>query len=364
MQPLLTADEITTGFPVLFSKEEFKTHILDLMVAFTQQAQCIFMADDCAQSKAIWGVLSPTLENHSGFVSSGSNHRDIGLTYADVEHLSMAQTLMALYDYGVYGVLDTSEGVIDRCDGYENQVSRLCYDINRSEFLKDWDDAGAKGMGPLAKAAERCVYVCELANARLMLEGSDEGFFLDDRDEGFLSIRQMALISGMTEASIRTMAGPNRKNRLVTKNDGKSTLIEIADAKAWLISKARYVPISHQRTLGSEDLTSQKFVSRNEFEKAIQDRLGYLCVQHGDLTVNTRVAAVGLSQELEPIVAGIDLMRPVMGEAQLLDAELMRSLANALELPGEPFVLRAAEAVIRDRLRAIEEQLKQVQKTK
>lgn len=364
MQTLPTADEITTGFPVPFTKEEFKGNILDLMLAFTHQAQFIFMADSNAQSKAVWGLLSPSLENHSSLGRPGSDHRDIGLTYAEVEGLSMAQTLMVLYDYGVHGILDNSEGAIDRSDGYENQVSRLCYDINRSEFLKEWDGAGAKGMGPLGRAAERCVYVCELANARLMLEGSDEGFFLDDRDEGFLSIRQMALLSGMTEASIRTLAGPNRKNRLVTRNDGKNTLIDIEDAKAWLVSKARYVPISQQRTRGAEDLTSRKFVSRNEFEKVIQDRLAYLSLQHGEETVNARIADAGVSQVLEPIVPGIDLMSKVIGEAQLLDLELMRKLANALELPAELFALRAAEAVMQDKLRAIEKQLKQVQKTK
>ncbi len=364
MQAVSTTDEITSGFPVLFTKDEFKENILDLMLAFTQQAQFIFMADSSDQSRVIWRVLSPALEDCSGVGVSGNYHSDMALAYADIEHLGMARTLMQLYEYGVQGILDSSEGRIDCVDGYENQVSRLCYDLNRSEFLKEWDDCGMKGGGSQAKAAERCLYVCELANARLMLEGSDEGYFLDDRSEGFLSIRQMALLSGMTEASIRTLAGPNRKNRLMTTNDNRSTLIDIETAKAWLISKARYVPISEQRTRGAEDLTSRKFVSCGEFEKAIQDRLEYLASLHGEETINLRVAKAGVALVLEPIVPNVDWMKQVIGEAQLLDVQLMRKLADALELPAELFALRASEAVMQDKLREIEKQLKQVQKTK
>ena len=134
------------------------------------------MADSSDQSKAIWGLLGSKASEFSGLGDAGETHRDLGLEYSDIQGLSMVQTLMSLYDYGVLGILDPSNGRLDYFDGYENQVSRLCYDINRSAFLQEWAN---NGLWPQAKAAQRSLYVCELANARFMLEGSDEGFFLD-----------------------------------------------------------------------------------------------------------------------------------------------------------------------------------------
>ena len=207
-----------------------------------------------------------------------------------------------------------------------------------------------------------------------MLEGSDEGFFLDDREEGFLSIRQMALLSGMTEASIRTLASRSRKSQLdatsdstsqlVTTNDGKNTSIDINDAKAWLKAKSRYVPITEKRTKGEVDFTNRKFTFIDDIEDAISDRLKFLGDQHGEEDMNARTINAGIVWVLQEIVPGVPLCRAVIGEDQLLNTDLMRRFADVLELPSEMFALRAAEAVMQERLRAIEKQLKQAQQTK
>lgn len=372
MKTVSTTDETATGFPVLFTKDEFEGEILDLMLLFTQQTHFIFMADSALQSNSIWQLLSPTLADHSAICTRGDYACDIGLTYSDIKGLSMAQTLMELYKYGVQGIQDGIE--IDCCDGYENQVSRLCYDINRSEFLKEWDDCGARAIGKQTTAAERCLYVCELANARLILEGAQEGFFLDDREIGFLSIRQMSLLSGMTEATIRTLASRNRKNiqtsssdsnsQLITRNDGKNTSIAIEDAKAWLKSKGRYTPITHESNRGAEDFTQRKFMSRGEIETAIEKRLTYLEATYGESVIAARIINAGVVPKYEQIVPDIDWTKQVIGEEQLLNRDLMRRLAVVLELPTELFALRATEAVMQDKLRAIEQQVKNAQKTK
>ena len=44
-----------------------------------------------------------------------------------------------------------------------------------------------------------------------------------------------------------------------------------------------------------------------------------------------------------------------------MNTELMTRFAEVLELPADLFALRAAEAVMRERLRTIETQLKQAQ---
>lgn len=354
----------SSGFPVLFTREEFKEDVLELMLLFTQQAQFTFMADSSDQSKGIWGLLSPKASEFTELGDAGQSHHDLGLEFPDIEGLSMAQTLMKLYDYGVLGVLDPSNGRLDYFDGYENQVSRMCYDINRSAFLDEWSN---NGIGPQARAAQRSLYVCELANARFMLEGSDEGFFLDEREEGFLSVRQLSLLSGMTEPSIRTLLSRNRKssttavasdeNALVTVTNGKNISIAIDIAQAWLKSKGRDVPITYKKSVGSRDFTERRFFSRNEFEREVEARIGFLTVRDGVDAVKARIAETGLAYVQEPIGSHPSLALQEIGELQLLDTNRMQSLAKALELPTDRFALRAAETVLQEKLRSIEAQI-------
>jgi len=359
-------DANATGFPVLFTRDEFKEDVTELMLLFVQQAQFTFMADSSDQSKAIWGLLGSKASEFTGLGNAGETHRDLGLEYSDIQGLSMVQTLMSLYDYGVLGILDPSNGRLDYFDGYENQVSRLCYDINRSAFLQEWANTG---LWPQAKAAQRSLYVCELANARLMLEGSDEGFFLDERDEGFLSVRQLALLSGMTESSIRTLLSRSRKgsaaaatdeSALVTVTDGKNVSIAIEVAKTWLRTKSRHVPITYMQSAGSNDFTARRFFCRNEFEREVAARTQFLMERDGADAVTSRIENTGLVYVQESIGEHPTLTAAKIGEDQFLDASLMQRLATILELPADRFALRAAETVTQEKLRFIEVQIKKL----
>ena len=371
-----TTTDIATGFPVLFSKEDFNQSIVEAVLALANQTYFTFFKDSGGEisniGETVWSLISTKPYLGSAFADSGTTPDHIGLTFADVESLSIVETLVQLYDYGVHGILDTSiAGDFDTFDGYENQVSRIIYDLNRSTFLQEWGNYGAYSS---AIAVERCAYVLELANARLMLEGGSEGFFLDDREEGFLSIRQMALVSGMTEASIRTLASRSRKSQLtatndsnsqlITKNDGKNTTIDIADAKAWLKAKGRYVGISRKRNRGATDFTNRKLSSIDEIEDAIADRLDFLRAQYGDEVIDSRIESVGIKPVSRQIVPPIEISKQVIGEEQLLKSDLMRSFGEALELPADLFALRATEAVISEKLRGIEKQVKQAQQLK
>jgi len=87
-----------TGFPVLFTRDEFKEDVTELMLLFVQQAQFTFMADSSNQSKAIWGLLGSKASEFTGLGDAGDTHRDLGLEFSDIQGLSMVQTLMNLYD--------------------------------------------------------------------------------------------------------------------------------------------------------------------------------------------------------------------------------------------------------------------------
>lgn len=376
MQKELVPDETKTDFPVLFGKEEFKKAILETMMVLAHQTLFAFVGssfDEGSLSKErVWSLLSSKPCPPAMFYDPGVGPDDIGLTFADIDHLAIVVSLLQLYDYGVNGILDTSVGGdFDTCDGYENQVARILYDLDHSTFLDEWGNYGAYRN---AIAVKKCAYVYELANARLMLEGSTEGFFLDDREEGFLSVRQLALLSGMTEASIRTLASRSKKeqvsatgggnSQLITTNDGKNTSIDINDAKEWLKAKGRYVPIINKRKRGVVDFTTHRHASTRDIEDAIFDRIEYLKKQGDEESVNSRIESAGIVRVLQEVSPGTGIVRPSLGEDQLLNTELMHRLGAALEMPANMFALRAAEAVMQDRLHSIEKQLKQIQQPK
>lgn len=354
-------EEHGTGFPIPFTLEELKQDILETMMTLLNQARFTFLRDRECDTK-LWSLLSSTpLEYPSEFANPDNGAKDLGLTFPDIESIELVHSLVHFYNYGMHGILDESMIEMDDSEGLGNWASRILFDLHRSEFLADW--IAYRGVDVQASVA-RCLLVTELANARLMLEGGGEGFYLGSQND-VLDIRQMALLAGMTEGSIRTLAGPNRKNALITTKNavGTGVHIEIENAKAWLKSKGRYVPIKKTSARGAEDFTNRKFTSISEFEHAVYERRAYLNIQHGEEVINSRLIDAGV-QSLRSNPASNMIRMDTLGGERLLDAELMARLGEALELPKELFALRAAEVVAVERLTEIEYLLKQVQHSK
>ena len=73
-----------------------------------------------------------------------------------------------------------------------------------------------------------------------------------------------------------------------------------------------------------------------------------------------RLAASGVKWIVEKLPNGETLDR--INEQQLLDRKVMKRLGAALELPAEMFALRAAETVLSEKLRLVEQELKGAKK--
>ena len=360
MQPAIHDEDSNTGFPVPFTKDEFKNDILETMLVLINQTRFTFIRSFDTDS-VLWSLLSKKpLEYPSAYADPDLRSNDLNLTFSDIEDIEIVQDLIEFYDYGIHGIINTSRPSMDDSDGSGNWTSRILYDLRRSLFLEDW--SGYKSYSP-QESVDRCLKITEIANARLILEGGGEGFFLGTQDAGVLDIHQMALLSGMTEGSIRTLANPARKNPLITTKMAEGTFVKIEDAKAWLKAKGRYVPIKKTRESGAEDFTARKFESKLDFEAAIYDRIMFLSYRDGAETVASRIAATGVVPLAQDNARRLFLGCDEYDEAQLLNAELMCRFAGVLELQPELFALRAAEAVTLTKLRMIEMQLKQVQQT-
>jgi hypothetical protein len=165
-----------------------------------------------------------------------------------------------------------------------------------------------------------------------------------------MTIRQMALLSGMEEMSIRSAANPKRPNPLKTYTEDGRTLISREVAKEWLISKGRYVPITKSWSLGTPDLVNIQFADMYHLQVVVQGRMNTLVQSAGGNGILGKIAAIGL-----PLRDGnINL-----GEKQLRDTRQMVHLAEILEIDPDRFALRCLETVTRAELQFIERALRQ-----
>jgi hypothetical protein len=355
-----TADQ-GAGFPIPFTLDELKQDILETMMTLLNQTRFTFCRD-IRTDTALWPLLSnkPDDENSSAYADPDFDADELNLTFSDVEGIEMVKCLVTLYNYGMLGLADESMNEVNDSDGQGSWTSRILFDLHRSTFLEDWV---LYRVIDVQACVARCLLVAEVASARLMLEGG-EGFYLGARDNE-LDIRQMSLLAGMTEGSIRTLAGPNRKNALITtkKATGSSVHIEIENAKTWLKSKGRYVSIKRTTARGADDFTNRKFTSCSEFQHVVFERISFLNLQRGEDVIDARLTEAGIRASLSAPEAKQVRMGSIPVE-RLLDAELILRIGEALELPAERFALRAAEAVAIERLAEIEHRLKQIQQSK
>ena len=181
-----------------------------------------------------------------------------------------------------------------------------------------------------------------------------QGMF-DSPDEEQLTFRQMALLSGMEEASIRAAAIRTRLNALPTVPTDNGTRIELPVALAWLKSKNRYVPISHIWTAGDIDLAKRRFLKCADLLSVLHDRYCMLADRDGQEVIDARAKTAGL----ETFCPGERYATINLGATNLTDPVQMRAVAVLLELPEELLILRSQETWARERLSEIEQALRE-----
>jgi len=146
-----------------------------------------------------------------------------------------------------------------------------------------------------------------------------------------LSFRQMALLSGMSEASLRTMANPKRKNALPTHADGRTAFIKPREAKAWLISKGRYLPLVSMDRRGEQlDFSLQPHQTLEDFLLKFDQRLHYLLGTDDRDSVTQALNSIHpklLTRRLFDDALVLNLDAP----EQLEDEEFMKAVSIALQ---------------------------------
>lgn len=347
------------SLPAPATKDELHRHLLSLYVM--EYRTVSFMT-----SNEVALRLLPRPDETAGlpFFHMDVRPDDFALTYDDIKSSEFVMAMDRMYDYAYFGIEDAS---------YESMEDETSFTW-AAALVSDWSDShvaetcDAYGQGNL-NAARICKQIAETANARAVLEGG-EGFFpfghrgaakgdawylTDD-----LSVRQLALLAGMEEMTIRSAANPKRANALQTySNEKGATRIKPEVAKAWLIAKGRYV--TPKRQWGGEelDLVKRSFRSADEALEAISARFT------ANMTRLDESAKARMLSELKK--AGIAVEKTIFGEPvlaldpeHLSDTRLMQYLAIALDLSPDLFVLRIREGLAKDNLNRVLREIREV----
>ncbi len=349
----ITDTSSVNNFPVPFTLDALRQDILFLY--FQQVRTMGWMAG----SDAVWKLIERKAEvGEQECFDPDTNPKDIGFEYSEIADTEFAKSIDQMYQYAYFGIQDESKESMDD-ESIHTWISAVLSDLASSRVADVWEAYGVT----TTDAARRCLEVAELANARRVLEGASDNFFYfggtgkDDDSTGFeaLTIRQMALLSGMEEMSIRAAANPKRANPLPTYSDEGRTRIAIDAAKSWLESKGRYVPINRTFSSGDIDLTKRRF-------KSLEDLVE---------TINARIHMIRRRDNTDRKVAKLLFDAEIMIEVEQGNSELninllrddpakVEILAVALEFDAKLLGIRIREALANEELSKVELELREV----
>lgn len=330
-----------SGFPVPFTLEDFQQDVLTLF--FFQIRTIGWMTD----AETAWRITGKTKIPEYDFFDPEQDAKEIGLSYDDIRHTCFAKCLERLYLFGYHGILDESVEPFED-DGIYTWMSTILCDLAQSHILQEWDAYGAL----CQDSAQRALRVAELANARCIMEKGKHLYYFQTGGEittyDALTIRQMALLSGMEEMSIRAAANPNRANPLVTFKEDNHTRIALDVAKNWLKLKGRYVAVTRQWTKEHIDLTTRRFMHFNDLFSVIDQRL--VDFKHDDSR------AGDAWEEYEALFAKHHF-KVGDDKSHFLKLDYVRDLAVVLDFPVDLFCLRVRELVVKKEAEEIKKAL-------
>ncbi|MBP6902781.1 MAG: hypothetical protein KBC73_22000 [Burkholderiaceae bacterium] len=343
------------SLPPPFTKEQLRKDIVHVYVMLARSATLLH-PDHIA-----WPLAGPELVSRAGRLwEVDLEPDDLDISYANVRDSQLALGLEQQYDFGFHA-LDT--GALEPME-YETMhmwLAALLMDLKGAHMIEEWESYGAT----IRPSVNRCLHTCELANARLTLEGKEPFSYFAGLDgagakttringgeatslDG-LTIRQMALLSGMEEMTIRTAASRPGPNQLPTfKDEQRRTLVRPEDARKWLTAKGRYMPIKSQRR--QLDLTKVRTETVAAFNALVAERIFELAPTNA---ARDRLLALA---RIEAAKGGYEMTDTLTG-TMLLDDSFMQRLAVILELPPRLLAARARQAALRDEVAAIEQQI-------
>lgn len=332
-----------------FTREQLRLDLQNIILSEMRKLCHISSLD------AVLPLLTPV--DPFPFWDAGCSPDEIGITYDQVSKFTLAAACEDYFDYGVYAVAGKRTDSL-QWDSIHTWIGAYLMDLSRSSYVDEWDTG--EGHEGLRDAVNRCMFLCELANARAILEGGEYFFHFagqdkdDDAGISGLSIRQLAMLSGMEEMSLRSYISRKTSPVLEVSKSDRKTFVGIEVAKQWLIAKGRYRPVEIARSSAEINLSKSSFDTFNAFTAMLRDRVAYMADKSDsrvtfEQAINTALntSNIGDLNQLKPEAAA--------------DDTLMEQLAGLLDLPANHLKHRAKESALRTEILLCQHQLKQLQ---
>ena len=336
LTPSLTRDQLTDDLRSIY--------------LYMIRATNLLIGDDGAAS----GLLHRPLPADEDLLAGPE---DYGLTFADIAHAEFVTAFLLMYDYAYFGRFQAdAEGMGDETS--YTRAASFIFDLQHATLPEQILQEEVRA------AARRLTQVAETANARNILEEGYESFFHFSRgandpdmaEEGSLTVRQLALLAGMTEMTIRTLANPKRPDALKTTSVDGRTRIEPAVAREWLKHKGKYVPVRRAWGGANVDLANARLVFIDDLTSLLNLRLQQLADE-------TPGGAPALRKRLERSKPRLPFSETLTGlhldleREHFKDVNAISSLADILDMPGQLIALRARELIAREELNQVQREL-------
>ncbi len=284
----------------------------------------------------------------------------LGLAYRQVAGSTFARVMEYQYDYAFQGIEGMDYEPMDMGTTH-TWISAYLSDLDNGFVLHEWESFGVEV--DHRAALRRCLEVAELANARRTLETGEPFFYFDGAQArggkgeaatavGGLTVRQVALLAGMEEMTIRAAISRKSAGALVPHKEDGRTLFKPEVVKQWLQAKGRYLPITQGRPEHEINLAQVELKNLLALQRAVSLRVD-------QLDESARAGTRPIYRAVEALVPGAgQLGSPALTPAVLRDTARMTQLAELLQLPPALFALRAQQAALNEERQATERQLK------
>ncbi|MGC4368000.1 hypothetical protein [Hydrogenophaga sp. R2] len=336
---------VDNSFLKPFSRDVLRQDILNVCMLHARLSYLFADVKTTAKAHFRRDVVVPV-----GLSYPDETPQDIGLTYDDVRWTDFAQAMERQYNYAFEAVIGGPGEPMEN-ETSHTAVAAILLDMQESMLVYELSSYGG---GYWEASVQRCLHVTQLANARLLLESGAVFTYLraangrdqNDASHEGLTVKQMALLAGMEEMSIRTAASRKGPSTLTPRKDGARTVFDRGVAKQWLIDKGRYLPVRRIEAASPDDLMARNYSSTGEFLEMVQSIVDTSAFDRSTF-------------HLTVYGAGFDSLAHMQAE-DLKNSTLMGEIAEALHLPPQIFILRAREAAIRDELKALEAKTKEL----
>ncbi|MDO8313143.1 MAG: helix-turn-helix transcriptional regulator, partial [Sideroxyarcus sp.] len=162
--------------------------------------------------------------------------------------------------------------------------------------------------------------------------------------DGYVQLKDVALLAGIDEKTARNLANPQAKNRLVTEKWKGRTLVAIDVARNWLIQRGYQDTVEFDSML-DRDLATRGFWSLADLGEYVQGHR-----EKSNMTIEALGAKAGLDSDGLVWLAALEA-----GHASF-DKDRLQALAVALGIAPIAFVLAALKQIQSFQLRELEAQ--------